>query len=139
MYLLSQASSQQGLLNLPMSSAELEPAYAIMLATGIGLLVGLERGWRQRKEHEGGRVAGIRTHALLGLGGGLVGLVSTALSSWFGLLGLAGLMVALMLAYRARLAEPDDNVSATGAVVGVLTVLFGVLATIGFADRKSVV
>jgi len=138
MYLLSQASSQPGLLNLPMSSAGLEPAYAIMLATGIGLLVGLERGWRQRKEHEGGRVAGIRTHALLGLGGGLVGLVSTALSPLFGLLGLAGLMVALMLAYRARLAEPDDNVSATSAVVGVLTVLFGVLATIGFAREALV-
>jgi len=138
MYFLSQASSQPGLLNLPMSSAGLEPAYAIMLATGIGLLVGLERGWRQRKEHEGGRVAGIRTHALLGLGGGLVGLVSTALSPLFGLLGLAGLMVALMLAYRARLAEPDDNVSATSAVVGVLTVLFGVLSTIGFAREALV-
>ncbi len=134
----SQALSQSGLLNLPMSSAGLEPAYALMLATGIGLLVGLERGWRQRKEHEGGRVAGIRTHALLGLGGGLVGLVSTALSLWFGLLALAGLMVALTLAYRARLAEPDDNVSATGAVVGVLTVLFGILATIGFAREALV-
>lgn len=134
----SQALSQSGLLNLPMSSAGLEPAYALMLATGIGLLVGLERGWRQRKEHEGGRVAGIRTHALLGLGGGLVGLVSTVLSLWFGLLALAGLMVALTLAYRARLAEPDDNVSATGAVVGVLTVLFGILATIGFAREALV-
>jgi uncharacterized membrane protein (DUF4010 family) len=137
-YFLSQVSSQPGLLDLPMSSASLEPAYALMLATGIGLLVGLERGWRQRKEHEGGRVAGIRTHALLGLGGGLVGLASTALSPWFGLVGLAGLLVALMLSYRARLAEPDDNVSATSAVVGVLTVLFGVLATIGFAREALV-
>lgn len=136
--ILAQASAQSGLLNLPMSSAGLEPALAIMLATGIGLLVGLERGWRQRHEHEGGRVAGIRTHALLGLGGGLVGLVSTALSALFGLVGLAGLIVALLLAHRARLAEPDDNVSATGAVVGVLTVLFGVLATVGFAREALV-
>ena len=136
--ILVQASTQSGLLNLPMSSAGLEPAYAIMLATGIGLLVGLERGWRQRNEHAGGRVAGIRTHALLGLGGGIVGLVSTALSPLFGLLGLAGLIVALLLAHRARLAGADDNVSATGAVVGVLTVLFGVLATVGFAREALV-
>ena len=135
---LSQASAQTGLLNLPLSSAGLDPVLGLLLAIGIGLLVGLERGWRQRNEHVGGRVAGIRTHALLGLGGGLVGLVSTALSPWFGVLGLAGLIGVLMLGFRERLAEPDDNVSVTGAVVGVLTILFGMLATVGLAREAMV-
>ncbi len=132
------ALAEAGLLGLPLSSADLDPVIAVLLATGIGLLVGLERGWRQRNEHAGGRVAGIRTHALLGLGGGLVGLVSTAVSPWFGLIGLTGLIGALMLGFRERLAEPDDNVSATGAVVGVLTILFGMLSTVGLAREALV-
>lgn len=107
-------------------------------AVGIGLLIGLERGWRQRNEHAGGRVAGIRTHALLGLGGGLCGLLSAHVSVWFGLAGVIGMMASLVLAHRARLAEPDDNVSATSAVVGILTILLGVAITSGFL-REGVV
>src|SRR4026208_2380868 len=43
------------------------------LALAIGLLVGLERGWKAREAAEGERVAGLRTYALSGLlGGGAV-------------------------------------------------------------------
>lgn len=111
---------------------------ALLAAIGIGLLIGLERGWRQRHEHAGGRIAGIRTHALLALGGGLCGLLAAHVSVWFGLAGVAGLIAAVVLAHRARLAEPDDNVSATNAVVGILTVLLGLAIASGFA-REAVV
>ena len=130
--------TQSGLLHLPLSSAHLEPVYAIALATGIGLLIGIERGWRQRNTAAGGRVAGIRTHALLGLGGGACGLIANGLSPVFGLLGLSGLVLALLLAHRSRLAKSDESVSATEAVVGILTLLFGLLATIGFAREALV-
>ena len=40
------------------------------LALAIGLLVGLERGWRERAEPAGSRTAGIRTFAAIGLLGG---------------------------------------------------------------------
>ncbi len=130
--------TQSGLLNLPLSSAHLEPVYAVALATGIGLLIGVERGWRQRNAAPGGRVAGIRTHALLGLGGGACGLIANGLSPAFGLMGLAGLVLALLLAHRSRLAKSDESVSATEAVVGILTLLFGLLATIGFAREALV-
>ena len=43
------------------------------LALGIGLLFGLERGWRMRGEPPGGRTAGIRTFAISGILGGVVG------------------------------------------------------------------
>ena len=43
------------------------------LALGIGLLFGLERGWRMRGEPPGGRTAGIRTFAISGFLGGVVG------------------------------------------------------------------
>ena len=130
--------TQSGLLQLPLSSAHLEPVYALALATGIGLLIGVERGWRQRNTAAGGRVAGIRTHALLGLGGGACGLIANGLSPVFGLLGLSGLVLALLFAHRSRLAKGDAGVSATEAVVGILTLLFGLLATIGFAREALV-
>ena len=43
------------------------------LALAIGLLIGLERGWRERDFGDGERAAGIRTFALIGLLGGLGG------------------------------------------------------------------
>ena len=41
----------------------------------IGLLIGLERGWQTRDLPSGARVAGLRTFALTGLLGGVLGLV----------------------------------------------------------------
>lgn len=118
--------------------ALLTPALSLLLATGIGLLIGLERGWRYRDEHAGGRIAGIRTFSLLGLGGALCGVVAKALSPWFGVVGLAALSITIILAHRARLAEPDEDVSATNAVVSILTVLLGLLAAIGFGKEALI-
>ena len=36
----------------------------LVAALCIGLVIGLERGWRHREAAEGGRVAGLRTFAL---------------------------------------------------------------------------
>lgn len=114
------------------------PALGLLLATGIGLLIGLERGWRYREERSGGRIAGIRTFALLGLGGGLSGLAATALSFWYGLAGFASLAIVIILAHRARLNEPDDDVSATSAVASLLTVLLGLIAVIGYPKEALI-
>ena len=46
------------------------------LALAIGLLVGLERGWKAREEAEREQVAGLRTYALSGLLGGLSALIA---------------------------------------------------------------
>lgn len=48
----------------------------LLAALTIGLLVGTERGWRDREEREGGRVAGIRTFSLIGLLGGVSALLA---------------------------------------------------------------
>src|SRR5262245_14504887 len=37
------------------------------LALAVGLLVGIERGWRERDAPDGTRTAGIRTYAITGL------------------------------------------------------------------------
>lgn len=68
----------------------------IRLATAlaIGLLVGLERGWREREAPAGSRTAGIRTYSLTGLLGGLLAAVSQGFDSGavfaLGLVAFAG-------------------------------------------------
>src|SRR2546428_12819024 len=49
------------------------------VALGIGLLIGLERGWRTREVVPGRRAAGIRTFAITGLLGGTIGALATIL------------------------------------------------------------
>ena len=56
----------------------MEPPQSIMTlaanlfaALAIGLIVGLERGWKERGDPTGSRVAGFRTFGLIGLVGGL--------------------------------------------------------------------
>jgi uncharacterized membrane protein YhiD involved in acid resistance len=39
----------------------------LAVALAIGLVIGIERGWKQRGEAEGERAAGLRTLALSGL------------------------------------------------------------------------
>lgn len=46
--------------------------HGLAIALGIGLIVGLERGWKTRLEHSGQRLAGIRTFSLAGLLGGVL-------------------------------------------------------------------
>jgi hypothetical protein len=61
------------------------------LALGIGLLFGLKRGWRSREERAGARAAGIRTFAISGLLGGVIGAISQLLGGVAGgvLIGLS--------------------------------------------------
>ena len=48
------------------------------VALGIGLLIGLERGWRTREREPGSRTAGIRTFTISGLLGGIIGALAQA-------------------------------------------------------------
>lgn len=106
-------------------------AQALGTALGVGLLIGLERGWRDRELPEGGRVAGLRTFALIGLTGGLLALLSTN-----SLLLLAGGMLAVAtlfaVSYR-KAAETTGNLSITTAVAGLAAFSLGALAAAGHA------
>jgi len=52
--------------------------YIVLLgiALAIGLLIGVERGWKSRQVKDGGRIAGLRTYGLTGLLGGVAGVLS---------------------------------------------------------------
>jgi len=56
--------------------------YHLGVALAIGLLIGIERGWSERDEQEGTRMAGVRTFALIGLLGGAATLVGPPLGTW---------------------------------------------------------
>jgi uncharacterized membrane protein (DUF4010 family) len=111
-------------------SAVQQHLYFLSVALAIGLLIGLERGWQERKAEEGHRVAGLRTYGLLGLLGGVVGL----LSEHFGplILGLAfvALIGGLTAIYIVNLPTEKD-VGITSLVAALLTFGFGALAAVG--------
>lgn len=95
-------------------------------ALGIGLLIGLERGWKTREDAPGTRVAGIRTFGILGLTGGAIGLLGGAAAAI--LAASAGAIVAIGY---ARQSARGTSLSATNALVCLLTLLLGALATSG--------
>jgi uncharacterized membrane protein (DUF4010 family) len=106
----------------------------LALALGIGLLFGLERGWRMRGEPSGGRTAGIRTFAISGVLGGVVGAIAQLLGGMGG-----GIAMGLSLAtYSAAMAvfclqqnRAQNDFSATTWVAAVLTFALGAYAVIG--------
>ena len=84
-------------------------------ALAVGILIGLERGWREREGADGSRVAGLRTFALFGLLGGVLGVLSEALGPWPLAAGLAGLSILATVSYRESV-RAHGSLSATTAV-----------------------
>lgn len=104
--------------------------YELGVALAIGLLIGVERGWRERETKEGGRIAGVRTYGLLALLGGVSALLSERFGGLFmGLtfIGLAGVLTAV---YIVNLRYRDD-IGITSLVAGLLTFIYGSLAVTG--------
>lgn len=101
------------------------------VALAIGLLVGLERGWRDRDGADGSRTAGLRTFGIFGLLGGLLAAVSAAMAAPLvfaaGFLGFA----ALLGLFQFHKAEHDENFSATGVMAGLCVFVLGALAVAG--------
>lgn len=107
----------------------LSPFAGVALAFGLGLLIGVERGWSQRLEADGSRVAGIRTFALLGLAGGLAGATAGLVSPLLGAALLIAAATPLLIGYFQTAARGE--LSATTAVVGAIALGLGVLAASG--------
>ena len=99
-------------------------------ALAVGLLIGIERGWKLRGEKPGTRVAGVRTFTLIGLSGGIAGLIGV---HGFGL--AAGAIAAasaalIVLGYSRSVMKQRD---ATSAVAALATLAVGFLAGSGSA------
>src|SRR5689334_18652358 len=102
----------------------------LALALAIGLLVGIERGWEEREGPDGSRTAGIRTHALIGLLGGVWG----ALTPKLGALSLAAAGLAFAGAFtlfQYREVSAKGQFSVTSTVAGMLVFALGAYAILG--------
>jgi uncharacterized membrane protein (DUF4010 family) len=102
----------------------------LSVALAIGMLIGLERGWRTRDEQDHQRAAGFRTFALSGFLGGVTGLIGVKLGGLFVGIVFAG-FAAAFTAFHWLEARAEHNLSATSVVAGMMTFLLGTLAAIG--------
>ncbi len=115
--------------------------YRLATALGIGLLIGLERGWKTRAAAPGTRAAGFRTFAQCGLLGGLAAALAQAMGSAVA----AGLVLGLSFAAYAAVfavferdaARAAGGYSATTIIAGLLTFLLGAYAVIGDARASA--
>lgn len=105
----------------------------LSVALAIGLLIGLERGWRARDEAEGERAAGLRTHGLAALLGG----AWAAIVQPYGGAGVIALAIAFVFVgaligvFRFRENVHDNTFGATTVVAVSLAFALGALAVIG--------
>ncbi len=106
----------------------------LSVALAVGLLIGLERGWRGRDDPEGERAAGLRTHALAGLLGGVWGAIAVRTQSSGGAvaLGLAfAVFSAAIVVFRLREIVHDGTYGATTVVAAMLAFALGAFAVVG--------
>lgn len=118
--------------------ALIAPAVPLLLALALGLLIGIERGWSQRNEARGTRVAGIRTFALLGLTGGLAGEAGRLVAPLLASIIIAFAGAVLLIGYAASL-KRGESLSATTTIVGMVTLGIGLLATSGQGVAAAII
>lgn len=107
----------------------------LTIALGIGLLVGVERGWKTRTMTPGSRAAGIRTFTLCGLLGGVIAALAQLAGPGYGAGLVIGLGFAVYAAVFTVLQRDADRAagsfSATTILAGLLTFALGALAVAG--------
>ena len=101
------------------------------LALAISLLVGLERGWRERDAPDRSRTAGIRTFGLSGLLGGIVAALADAADAASVLAGGLVVFAAIFAWFKMHEAVHDNDFSVTGVVAGIGVFALGALAVAG--------
>ena len=107
------------------------------MSLGLGLLIGIQRGWTLRHQVDGSRFAGIRTFGLLGLAGGLAGVLgSTDRTAAMIVFAVAALLV--LFGY-ARTGRRNGSVSGTAGLAALIALVCGLLATRGEGQIAAIV
>ncbi|MGL4497400.1 MAG: MgtC/SapB family protein, partial [Beijerinckiaceae bacterium] len=113
------------------------PIARFAIALAIGLIVGVERGWRERDQQPGQRTAGVRTFTLIGCLGAVAGALALALNSG-AVLGLAFIAFAGVFGwFKMHEAQHDHDFSVTGAVTGLLVFALGAMCVVGDAQNAA--
>ena len=106
------------------------------VALALGLLIGLERGWKRREEAEGSRFAGIRTFGITGLAGGVMAVLGRVADPWVLVISIVA-FVFLIIGGMLRPVMKDEDRSVTGYVAMFMTLLIGVLAGYGYLASSA--
>ena len=113
----------------PNALASLQEYAGVGVALALGLLIGVERGWAQRREVAGARFAGVRTFGLLGLAGGVAGYLFADAR------GLATVVAAaaavLVVEGYWRSSQRGGSISGTASLTGLIALSAGFLAARG--------
>lgn len=113
---------------------------ALSVGSGLvaGLLVGVERGFKLRRQQEGRRVAGVRTFTLMGLGAGVAGLISRTEPIAAGAIVL-GMLAYLGIAYAPRLQGEGDATSPIAAAATIAVAFMGGTGNVGLALASTAI
>lgn len=99
----------------------------LIVALGVGLIIGVERGWQRREGEPGSRAAGLRTFGLFGLLGGLAALFHQAGVAWILPTGWLSVTTLALAGYLVETRHRPD-VSLTTTVAALVTFGLGVAA-----------
>jgi uncharacterized membrane protein (DUF4010 family) len=102
----------------------------LALAFGIGLMIGIERGWQTRDMEQGTRALGVRTFSLIGLLGGALGFIGRMTDDTVTALVAAGFIAFIAVIYVTGL-KHEAGRGATTEVAAILTFLLGLVAVRG--------
>lgn len=104
---------------------------SLAISLALGMLVGIQRGWINRKMQPGSRVAGIRTYSLVGLLGGIAGILSASYGHW--IIGVMFLcLTIIMVSAYINSQKVKHDLSITSLIGMLLTFSFGVLCAEGY-------
>lgn len=124
---------------------DLPLAFDLLVATLVGLAVGVEREWSGHTQGPDGRFGGARTFALLGAIGGFAGwflrLDQQTVGAFGGVVAgsllIAGALVFVVAAYVTAMRRPGTSTDSTTEVVALLVVALGVTSGLGFRTAAS--
>ncbi|NGP76565.1 MgtC/SapB family protein [Balneolaceae bacterium YR4-1] len=103
----------------------------ILASLAVGLLIGIERGWSERKEDEGDRVAGLRTFSLIGLLGGVWAQLSEIVEAWVLVVAFLAVVALIVTSHIIGTRETED-VGITTEFAMMLTFSLGAWAAFGY-------
>lgn len=113
-----------------MSGDNVTIIYQLALALALGLVIGIEREWRDEDGHAGKRPAGIRSFGLIGLSGGLAALISEQSAAMLPV-GLAVTFAVLTLAFWKQ-AKSNRFKGVTTIFTGSVAYSCGAMSVLGF-------
>lgn len=114
---------------------DLQALVRLTLALAIGLLAGLERGWKNRDRPEGARVAGLRTFGLIGLLGGVCGTFPDPAGTWLLTTGFGAVGVLLAFGYNASAGR--GNVGITTEVSALVIFALAAVGARGYEKEAA--